>query len=54
LADTKNERISHLLDQTDLYLQQIGVLVQQQQEKEKERKLKENGQHEDIEENGNI
>lgn len=38
LADSKNERLSHLLEQTDSYLNQIGVLVhQQQREREKEK-----------------
>uniref|UniRef100_A0A6B2KWZ2 Uncharacterized protein n=1 Tax=Arcella intermedia TaxID=1963864 RepID=A0A6B2KWZ2_9EUKA len=32
LANTKNERLTHLLNQTDAYLKQISDLIQQQQE----------------------
>lgn len=43
LADSKNERLSHLLEQTDSYLNQIGVLVHQQQ-REREREKEAAGQ----------
>eukprot|EP01127_Copromyxa_protea_P012501 TRINITY_DN3273_c1_g1_i1.p1 TRINITY_DN3273_c1_g1~~TRINITY_DN3273_c1_g1_i1.p1 ORF type:complete len:1118 (-),score=262.66 TRINITY_DN3273_c1_g1_i1:18-3371(-) len=43
LADSKNERLSHLLEQTDSYLTQIGVLVHQQQ-REREREKEASGQ----------